>query len=635
MYIREENLEEHLKRESRRDFELVELKSDLHDTPTLQALTIGHIGCYRSGIHEFILLQLELAHTQTSQPAPTTRKIWMRMERNPITPRVSFPFSRTSSFRARDTYSISSNRDILLAGDDSRKLIAMLGSMSSISLRDVVELMEIIQNVSWTWKLFGTNCRWFCAVILDAFYTHFNGYWMEGSPARGFFEFSGAENTAARAVKQLYRPYYPLLERSESQISYPAILSRIFNSIRERVIGVNQTSGSWLQNFLERLLMGDNSTLDFASASLILNMFESPKSVWDCICINIGKAIDQKRLGLLSRIIMFITEWIKTCRLPSLLLGEIVDLSIDLSSLADLGTEPLQLKNELQLIVIFRVGPHKRRPNTQSMNMVNQHVGLLPEFLAIVLGDMETEIRSKYLEFEVATYYARRCSPRSVTDSEAPSLPLYEIIMIWVKSCIFFDGEQSKSTDDRITTIKYFFEVAKECHERNNFSTAHSILNSLEELNLRGFKITSRAIEKDLKVAKKIRDQISLHTQRRGHHLLRSHQEPIYPLCIDPPPSTIDEIQACFSNQRTGAPTNDYNRLIGMVCEKKLLEKHRMPQREPNTEHRMITMFVWDLMEDAVRKRRRLNELAEKVAELQKEEATQHKNFREDALGFN
>ncbi|KAH7325411.1 hypothetical protein B0J17DRAFT_224453 [Rhizoctonia solani] len=677
MYIREDNLDEHLSRQEPKEFDLVDLKRNLRDTPTLQVFNISQVWCYRSGVHDFLVFQL--IRPQGSH-LPSTGRIWMRLERGPITSRRRnpFSFSRSSSAPARDTYSINYHCDALMAHEEGRKLIAALNLESDLSLSDVADLMEVVHNVSSIWKLFGTNCRWLCAVTLDALKVHFNGYWMEGGPARRFLEFSGAESSAARQVKELYHPQYrryncPSISNSllpvtkiPSAVSYAPDLSLGSNThsdvrpisetsngdtralpkdlepVQKRALTLKcaiqsdqSSSLSQLLSLLEEQLSINNSAVNFSSTMLVLNLFEDPETVWDCICINIMKVLDRDPYISTKNLFGLISTWINICRLPSLLLGEIANLLTGLSVYEDFQEECMLLSHELRSIVIF--GLYERRwPEIQLRAEQPVRHKISFEHAASVLGYMETAVRSKYLASEIVTYYAHHCKHRINTNHRQTILPFYETVSVWVKSSILFDGEQLQDTEERIQTIKYFIDIAKECHNQHNYATADSIVNSIRELNLSGFKITMKRTEKDLKDVEKLRLGSQTRTRSRTIHMTQPVSEPIYPLKLDPPIGLIDEIISHYTDNCTGMTTRGYTNLLTRICSEITLSTHRTTRRElrSDSELSMCAILVWGSMEYAARGHQRLNRLADIVTELQTQEATQHERFRRVTLGF-
>lgn len=102
------------------------------------------------------------------------------------------------------------DRDRLLADEDGiPELIEGLTDLSpSPSMRDIALLMRVIHEVSTTWELFRTNCRWFCAVSLDSLERHFGGKWMTTKFRRGLANFRGFDSEATMKVRERYQPRF-------------------------------------------------------------------------------------------------------------------------------------------------------------------------------------------------------------------------------------------------------------------------------------------------------------------------------------------------------------------------------------------------------------------------------------------
>lgn len=158
------------------------------------------IWCYRSGVHEFLLFQLESHKSR--------RKFWMRLDRTPQQVRKLLWTSQRAL--ANDEYRMSYDRDTLLVGERrSMKLVEALTQLShALSMGHIVVLMNIIRDASKTWELIGTNCRWFCAVTLDSLQRHFGGKWMISTFHAGIANFRGFDNPATKQVQELYQPQF-------------------------------------------------------------------------------------------------------------------------------------------------------------------------------------------------------------------------------------------------------------------------------------------------------------------------------------------------------------------------------------------------------------------------------------------
>lgn len=193
-------VEKYLSYDNPTPFDVAHLASDLDDTPTLRMSQVVGIWCYRSGVHEFLLFQLE---SQRSR-----KKFWMRLDRMPQFVRKALRTSKRTP--AHDTYRMNYNRKTLLVGEEKTpKLVEELTDMShAISMSHIVLLMSIIRDASIMWELVGTNCRWFCAVTLESLQRHFGGEYMASGLHNGLANFRGFDNPATKKVRELYQPRF-------------------------------------------------------------------------------------------------------------------------------------------------------------------------------------------------------------------------------------------------------------------------------------------------------------------------------------------------------------------------------------------------------------------------------------------
>lgn len=202
MFLQENNINDYLTSTSTAltRFDIMYLEGDIERTQTLKGSRVADVWCYRSGVHEFLLFHLE-------SPTPE-KKFWMRLDRMPGIIRGILRVSQRAP--ANDTYCMNLDRDkLLVEGDEAPELIEGLTDLSPPpSMRDIALLMNVIQEVSRTWELFRTNCRWFCAVSLDSLQHHFGGKWMTAKFHRGLANFRGFDSDATRKVRELYQPRF-------------------------------------------------------------------------------------------------------------------------------------------------------------------------------------------------------------------------------------------------------------------------------------------------------------------------------------------------------------------------------------------------------------------------------------------
>ncbi|CUA71634.1 hypothetical protein RSOLAG22IIIB_09737 [Rhizoctonia solani] len=201
MYLREAILENYLNEPTvTTPFDLSHLGSDLENTPTLQTYSISQVWCYRSGAHDFLMLQLY----PPKDGATHMREIWMRMERAPKAKIQSAALSSSRRFQAQDSYAMNYDYHVLMEGEGKKtKAVMVLSQFSGLSMNNIVDLVTTIRAVSSKWQLLGTNCRWFCAVTLRALRDHFHGLdMMIGVTKGGLFEFRGDEGESANKVQE-------------------------------------------------------------------------------------------------------------------------------------------------------------------------------------------------------------------------------------------------------------------------------------------------------------------------------------------------------------------------------------------------------------------------------------------------
>ncbi|KAG8710613.1 hypothetical protein FRC11_004308, partial [Ceratobasidium sp. 423] len=696
MYIREESLEDHLTKQSIIKFDLEDLETDLDNTPTLQAYTVDTVWCFRSAVHEFLLLHLSHYRGQL-------RKIWLRIERAPKAVRRLSSSPRPA--QTHDTFSMSYERAVVMEEENkSVKVIAEINGMSNLSLRHIVDLMAVIQLVSGEWELLNTNCRWFCAVILEALKKHFDGNWMPIHPHDKLLDFRGKESVRAEKVRELYHPSYQpgykikasnkvtaspnsmlsvimnpgnlITERGrvlESNVNFPAgvqsteaastiqsctataeisesssirtqatdrrtptialtIIQGRANDFRTAVAIEADLANSWLVRILKHLL---EHPVDPKAPILRLQLLETPDVIWSCLCDFLVNSFDSVAPDNIPtpRVIALIKSWITLCRLPSSILYEVKCLSDALLAMNPLKVYGDILIGALKSITMFgfREPCMRHRPLAANESIFD----VTPMNVARVLRHLEIEIRVNYLKAEGALINAWQHQPQIGTIQEQRVPPFDVMVSIWVKWSIIFgisngDGNHEKNkskrqrgSQERINAIKYFIEMAKECRKLKDYSTAKSIMNSLHELDIPGFKNTGRSIgSKDLRVIDKVWLEDTRRPKRRswfnmGSTQLQSHLEPIHPLELDRRLS--DEI-GLYENAR-GRDMSIELEDCQNVVHKLGLEKHRMEPRPLERGYRMCVIRIWLSIEYASNERHRLWNLADIIARLQREES--------------
>lgn len=207
-------IEQYLSCSNPTPFDITYLESDLRNTETLQMSKVDSIRCYRSGVHEFLLFRLE---------SHKSKKFWMRLDRMPQYIRKMLQTLQQAP--AIDTYRMSYDCKVLLAGEnENRKLVGELTQLShTLSISHIVRLMNSIRDASRTWELVGTNCRWFCAVIIDSLHRHFGGHSMIPKFHTEIANFRGFDHPATRRVQDLYQPEFQPDPARDAQV---AMLSR-------------------------------------------------------------------------------------------------------------------------------------------------------------------------------------------------------------------------------------------------------------------------------------------------------------------------------------------------------------------------------------------------------------------------
>ncbi|KAB5591676.1 hypothetical protein CTheo_4884 [Ceratobasidium theobromae] len=348
---------------------------------------------------------------------------------------------------------------------------------------------------------------------------------------------------------------------------------------------------------------------DFTSTLFYLQLFVDQETIWNCLTLRI------------------IAIWVSRCRLPPYLLHEIETLAGILCNLVDaedLANPARELWKELKSITIFRIYDRKsfaqRKPATRDL------LDITPEFMAIILGHMEAEVRSRYLEPEIMALYASYClgNQSGVDPDQVDALPFSDLVVIWVKSCVIFSNEVM----ERIKLVKHFVKVAQECHLHQNIATAISIIRALQELNIQALKITWKGVgEKTMKALRKLGSKCNDNPKSPS---VNSHPHSIWPLILNCDLDMIVQLKALKEAPR--APSiNTCRDITTRLCSRETLSAHRVIAKPFSRELSMCSQLILSSMDEACQQKHRLRD-GTHLLKLQKDEANEFERTRADII---
>ncbi|CAE6452541.1 unnamed protein product [Rhizoctonia solani] len=371
-----------------------------------------------------------------------------------------------------------------------------------------------------------------------------------------------------------------------------------------------------------------SSNADHGPTILILHLLNGPAALWGCLCECIIAAIRSSTAGLVQEFITLIRVWIKCCRLPPSILREIKELSDNLLSTINVS-EGQSLSNDLETIVMFGLMEDRAM---WTCPISERGFEKTPGCVADILGYMEAEVRTKYLEAEITGLYAWRCKLHTDNVRDRRVFPFQTMVSIWTKSCILFQGNELRGTHERTGMIKYFIDIAKECQKLKNFATTHSILMSLQELDLQSLKITRRNIDKkDLRAIGRLRFEIPEQSQgQSSRNMVWPEPESMVTLPSDLDPNLVNEINAYNSNPDKRMSIEDCKNLLARLCPRNTLEEHRLRTNIMKDELRMGAMSIWSSIQRASEQSQlqRLHGFAQTMNRLQDMEVAEQERTR-------
>ncbi|KAF8595629.1 hypothetical protein BDV93DRAFT_514824 [Ceratobasidium sp. AG-I] len=646
MHLTEGDLNQYLKDRSPTKFNLGLLDGMLPVTPTLRKAWVNNVRCYCDGVHEFLLFEL---HKPNDGPASLPRKFWLRVERMPTIVRKVLWVSQRSD--AEDQFCMSSTIDTLLPR--RRDLVAELDLVDNPTVYDLSPLLDVIHHVSTTWNLFGTNCRWFCAVMLLSIEGEFGGNWGTNGLKGRLAGFRGTESIPTKRVEELYhpwfnyRPEYIKMETNETAISgreqevdhsdgqqaRRAILDRF---VASREVADLDAQGSRFQALLspesgytkcarlqgiERSYEADPSNENVLAVLAMMYVFEPPDETWDCLFNRVIFALSPFSADKLNRILTVVLLWISTFRLPRGLLAEVQALSTILSRVqnsvvvAKLSKSILDALNEIQVFRPFEPPPIGRVHSPDPLY-------LSPELTATLLMNMEAEIRTRYLKAEILAIYASRFQYREIAGLNSPLLPLWPMIVNWAKTWLVFPGE---GEGKRVKMIQHFVRVGKECRKQHNYAAATAILNALTYLDVQNLKVTRNRITrqtlKDLdKLEEKCRAFVNDHEETHG----------IRPFELSTSDEVAEELERLKIETQSPLSLGDWSKLEAQLYDEELLHKYRMEPENVvrNSAYSMATSLLLSSIEHGCQSIAQQDGRDKELKRLRVEELRERENER-------
>lgn len=174
----------------------------LYRLDTFLSGQVRDIVCYKDGIHEYLLMCVHLQDKRIPL-------VWIRTERHPIKSSVTTRMS-SQAIAAMDTIKLSYDRSKLWASEDDNMMASVF---STLQFRHVVELLNIVHDVSRNYGVTGLNCMWYAAVVLGTLQGEFGRVWVN-PPKRDWVKtalklFGKDTKKATLSVEQRFLPRSP------------------------------------------------------------------------------------------------------------------------------------------------------------------------------------------------------------------------------------------------------------------------------------------------------------------------------------------------------------------------------------------------------------------------------------------
>lgn len=168
------------------------LPHNLELTRSSRIVRVRHCKSPKNVNHEALELQVEAAST----PSTPAHMVWLLVERGggiPATSRVTTPLTSTTSLDTTSTTGplgnmssslVANDRVVIPAGGEDRSCEApayrvlntlVLPADAFFSLTDAAALLPIVSAKAIHYKIFKTNCYWYCAAIRKAIHDRYGG----------------------------------------------------------------------------------------------------------------------------------------------------------------------------------------------------------------------------------------------------------------------------------------------------------------------------------------------------------------------------------------------------------------------------------------------------------------------------